>query len=167
MLFSSMFFLWVFLPIVIIGNFALSVISFKKEETRIRFKNTFLLICSILFYAWGNVNFLFLMLGSIVLNYVGGLLIGTSSNYRRSKLAAVIALNLGLLFVFKYFNMLVIVLESILSFDGNIFQLIHNMLSMQGTGELGLPTIALPIGISFFTFQAMSYVVDVYWGKLI
>ena len=61
MLFSSMFFLWVFLPMVIIGNFALSVISFKKEETRIRCKNTFLLLSSILFYAWGNINYLFLV----------------------------------------------------------------------------------------------------------
>lgn len=165
MLFSSMFFLWVFLPIVIVGNFALSMIPFNKEETRIRVKNTFLLLSSILFYAWGNINYLFLMLGSILLNYIGGLLITRSPKYKRSKLFVVIGLNLGLLFIFKYFNMLVIVIESILNFDGNIFQLIHNMLSMQGTGALGLPYIALPIGISFFTFQAMSYVIDVYWGK--
>ena len=165
MLFSSMFFLWVFLPMVIIGNFALSLLPFKKEETRIRCKNTFLLLSSILFYAWGEINYLFIMLGSILLNYVGGLLITNSPKYRRSKLAVIIGLNLALLFVFKYFNMLVIVIESILNFDGNGFQLIHNMLSMQGTGELGLPYIVLPIGISFFTFQAMSYVIDVYCGK--
>ena len=165
MLFSSMFFIWVFLPLVICGNFILSIVKFSSEESRIRTKNTFLLLSSILFYAWGNINYLFIMLGSITLNYVGGLLISRSHNFRRSKLFVVIALNLGLLFVFKYFNMLVIVLESILSFDGNAFQLLHNMLSMQGTGALGLPYIVLPIGISFFTFQAMSYVIDVYFGK--
>lgn len=165
MLFSSMIFLWVFLPMVILGNFFLSIVKFKKEETRIKLKNIFLLLSSILFYAWGEINYLFIMLGSISLNYVGGLLIHRSKSYKKLKLAIVIALNLGLLFVFKYFNMLVIIIESILSFEGNGFQLLQNMLSMQGTGELGLPYIVLPIGISFFTFQAMSYVIDVYCGK--
>lgn len=165
MLFSSMFFLWMFLPFVICGNFLLSVIRYPKGVSGIRVKNTFLLLCSILFYAWGEINYLFIMLGSILLNYIGGRLIDSSPKFKRGKLFVVIALNLGLLFVFKYFNMLVIVIESILSFEGNGIQLLQNMLSMQGTGELGLPYIVLPIGISFFTFQAMSYVIDVYWGK--
>ena len=130
MLFSSMIFLWVFLPMVILGNFFLSIVKFKKEETRIKLKNIFLLLSSILFYAWGEINYLFIMLGSISLNYVGGLLIHRSKSYKKLKLAIVIALNLGLLFVFKYFNMLVIIIESILSFEGNGFQLLQNMLSM-------------------------------------
>ena len=165
MLFSSMLFIWLFLPFVICGNFLLSVIKFSKEESRTRVKNTFLLLCSILFYAWGEINYLFIMLGSIFLNYIGGLVISRSYQNKKLKLVIVIALNLGLLFVFKYFNMLVIIIESILSFEGNGIQLLQNMLSMQGTGALGLPYIVLPIGISFFTFQAMSYVIDVYWEK--
>ena len=165
MLFSSMLFLWIFLPIVIIGNFALSIVNFKQEETRIKAKNTFLLTASLIFYAWGNINYLFIMIASILLNYMGGILIHHEKKYKRGKLALIIALNLGILFIFKYFNMLVIIIESILSFEGNAFVLLQNMLSMKGTGELGLPYIVLPIGISFFTFQAMSYVVDVYFEK--
>lgn len=165
MLFSSMFFLWVFLPVVIIGNFVLSIAGFKKEETRIRVKNMFLLVASLIFYAWGDVNYLFIMIGSIVLNYAGGCIIGAAEVHRKGKLAVVVALNLGILFVFKYFNMVVVVIESIISFEGNVLQLVQSMLSLQGTGELGLPYIALPIGISFFTFQAMSYVIDVYYKK--
>ena len=165
MLFSSMLFLWIFLPVVIIGNFILSVAGFKEEETRIRAKNVFLLVASLIFYAWGDVNYLFIMLSSIALNYVGGRIIGDAKTHRKGKLALVVALNLGILFVFKYFNMVVVVIESILSFEGNALQLLQNMLSMQGTGELGLPYIVLPIGISFFTFQAMSYVIDVYYEK--
>ena len=53
--------------------------------------------------------------------------------------------------------MLVVVLEAVLTFDGNVLQLLQNMFSMQGTGELGLPYIVLPIGISFFTFQALLF----------
>ena len=165
MLFSSMLFVWIYLPIVIIGNFILSLVGFRCEETRIKVKNTFLLVASLIFYAWGNVNYLFIMLSSIALNYIGGYCIGGARTHRKLKLALIVALNLGILFVFKYFNMLVVVIESILSFEGNVLQLLQNMLSMQGTGELGLPYIVLPIGISFFTFQAMSYVIDVYYEK--
>ena len=162
MLFSSMIFLWVFLPIVIIGNFILSIVKFKNKETGIKAKNIFLLISSLIFYAWGELNYLFIMLASILINYVGGRVIGVAEKYRKCKLTLIIILNLGILFVFKYFNMVVIIIESILSFEGNFIELLQNMLSMSGTGELGLPYIVLPIGISFFTFQAMSYVVDVY-----
>ena len=162
MLFSSMIFLWVFLPIVIIGNFILSIVKFKNKETGIKAKNIFLLISSLIFYAWGELNYLFIMLASILINYVGGRVIGVAEKYRKCKLTLIIILNLGILFVFKYFNMVVIIIESILSFEGNFIELLQNMLSMSGTGELGLPYIVLPIGISFYTFQAMSYVIDAY-----
>ncbi len=165
MLFSSMIFVWVFLPIVLIGNFCLSLIKYKNEETGIKVKNLFLLVASLVFYAWGEINYLFIILSSILLNYVGGILVSRAERYRKCKLALVIALNIGILFVFKYFNMLVIILESMINFEGNVGTLLQNMLSMKGTGELGLPYIVLPIGISFFTFQAMSYVIDVYQKK--
>lgn len=162
MLFSSMLFIWIFLPVVIIGNFIISVAKFDREDTKIKVKNIFLLIASLIFYAWGNVYYLFIMLSSIVLNYVGGRIIGNAKVHRKGILVLIIALNLAILFVFKYFNMVGVIVESILSYRGNILILLQNMLSMQGTGELGLPYIVLPIGISFFTFQAMSYVIDVY-----
>ena len=83
MLFSSMLFVWIYLPIVIIGNFILSLVGFRCEETRIKVKNTFLLVASLIFYAWGNVNYLFIMLSSIALNYIGGYCIGGARTHRK------------------------------------------------------------------------------------
>ncbi len=167
MLFSSMIFIWVFLPIVIIVNFLLSIIPFRAEGMRIKAKNIFLLIASLCFYAWGGGYCLLIMLSSILVNYLGGLVIGNEERgrSRKLKLTAVIAINLGILVVFKYFNMLVAVVETFMDADGDVVYLLHHVLSMEGTGKLGFPQIVLPIGISFFTFQAMSYVIDVYMKK--
>ena len=104
MLFSSMIFLWVFLPIVICGNFLLSTIHFPKEENRIHIKNTFLLLASILFYAWGDIYYLFIMLSSILLNYISGILIDQNTKHKRFFLILSIILNLGILFIFKYYT---------------------------------------------------------------
>lgn len=168
MLFSSMIFMWVFLPIVILGNYILSVAKFKSKKDRIRAKNIFLLIASLIFYAWGGIYYVLIMIGSILLNYVGGLLIGEpeqEEKIRLLKLVVVIVLNIGILFVFKYFNMFVIIVESVLSKYGSFGRVLESMIKMEGTGALGFPQIVLPIGISFFTFQAMSYVIDVYMKK--
>lgn len=168
MLFSSMFFIWVFLPIVIIVNFILSIIPFRTEDSRIRMKNFFLLIASMIFYAWGGCLYLLIMLSSILLNYLGGRLIGRNGgkgSRRKLQLILVICMNLGILFLFKYFNMFIVIVESMMDAGGDMASLFHNMFSMQGTGALSIPQIVLPIGISFFTFQAMSYVIDVYTKK--
>ena len=154
-----MIFLWVFLPAVLIGNGLISNLS-ADRETAVRRKNIFLLIASFVFYAWGGIYYLLIMIGSILVNYYGGLWIGTRCRNRREKkkvLALVIIINLAILFVFKYFNMMVVVVENIIDPAGG-----GSILAMQGTGILNLPEIVLPIGISFFTFQAMSYVIDVY-----
>lgn len=139
MLFSSALFIWIFLPAVLVGNFIISCVRFQREETRFRIKNWFLLLASLFFYAWGGISHLFLMLFSILINFFGGYALGQSAGSERRRkiiLCLVIVINLGLLFYFKYFNM------------------------------LGLWEVALPIGISFFTFQAMSYVFDVYRGNV-
>ena len=115
MLFSSMIFMWVFLPIVILGNYILSVAKFKSKKDRIRAKNIFLLIASLIFYAWGGIYYVLIMIGSILLNYVGGLLIGEpeqEEKIRLLKLVVVIVLNIGILFVFKYFNMFSFVIST-------------------------------------------------------
>ncbi len=75
MLFSSMLFLWVFLPAVLVGN-ALITAFVHKRSKRIRIKNGFLLGASLVFYAWGGIYYLLIMLGSIAVNYLGGLVIG-------------------------------------------------------------------------------------------
>lgn len=131
MVFSSITFLFYFLPIFLAAYFLLP------------FKNTVLLIASLLFYAWGETIYVLLLLFSIVLNYVFGLLVNSSRNNKKQQrfiLAVGVTANLSLISYFKYFNFL--------------------------AGEvLGIETntsIHLPLGISFFTFQAISYLVDVY-----
>ena len=167
MLFSSMIFLWIFLPFVIGGNFLFSILPFKKEASRVRSKNLFLLICSLLFYAWGGIYYLLIMVSSILLNYAGGYIItygAKSKKTRKTAFIIIIILNIAILFFFKYFNMLIAIIESIMQMDQGLGAVFSTMISLKGTGELGLATIVLPIGISFFTFQAMSYVMDVYMG---
>ena len=142
MLFSSLIFLIVFLPIVLFGYYVL----FRRWRPA---QNVFLLCASLVFYAWGEPKFVFVMIGSILFNWLMGLL---AHRYRERKklarfwIALDVAGNLGLLFVFKY-----------------LMFTLNNVNSLFGTA-LPVPTIALPIGISFFTFQAMSYVIDVYRG---
>ena len=145
MLFSSTEFLFAFLPAVLIGYYLL---AFSRP-----LKNLWLLAASLGFYAWGEPRFVLVMLASICANYVIGLLIGSRAAGTPPPLRAKLALtagvigNLSLLFVFKY---LTFVCKNI----GAVLPL-----------PFVLPEIALPIGISFFTFQSMSYLIDVYRGR--
>ena len=147
MVFSSLVFLCIFLPVMIIGYYVLP----KKC------RNVFLLIGSLFFYAWGEPGYIFLMLASIIGNYGFGMLIYLASRqeekkqsefgrsaFRRLMLILAVAFNLGILIYFKYFNLLVTTVDDLFHAD------------------LTIPEIALPIGISFYTFQGMSYVIDVF-----
>ena len=137
MLFSSMVFIWIFLPIVFIGNIILNKIGGNKLS------NIFLLIASLFFYAWGEPIYILLMLVSISVNYLAGLALNVKK-YKKIILVIDIVLNLGLLGFFKYTSMFI---DTINTFTKS---------------EIVDPQISLPIGISFFTFQALSYVIDVY-----
>jgi len=141
MVFSSSIFLFFFLPLVIAGYYLL------KENYRIYF----LLLSSLFFYAWGEPKYILIMLLSIVINYTFGMLIDKShANKILAKLLLVLAVagNLGILFYFKYLN-----------FTLKVVNYVFN------TG-FTLREIIMPIGISFFTFQGMSYVIDLYWRKV-
>ena len=140
MIFSSLNFLFIFLPIVLILYY---IVPF-------RFKNFVLLIVSIIFYAWGEPVYVILMVLSIAFNYVAGRQFGIlkGKKERKRQLVISVAVNLILLGFFKYAGLLV-------STVGGIF-------GAEAVWE-GLP---LPIGISFYTFQALSYVIDVYRGKV-
>lgn len=143
MLFSSTLFIYAFLPSVIFVYYAL----LRKSRT---LQNVFLLFASLFFYAWGEPKFVLVMLLSIFANWSFGILVDKSRNSKsRSKavLAATVIFNLSILFVFKYLDFTIDNINTV--FKSNI----------PTTG------IVLPIGISFFTFQAMSYVIDVYRGK--
>ncbi len=143
MLFSSSIFLFSFLPITLFIYFV-----FLRNTKKL--KNYFLLAMSLIFYAWGEPKFIVMLILSIFINWLFGLLIDKHSNNKfKSKLLITLTLisNLGILIVFKYLGFLV-----------TNFNKIFNC-------TLSVPQIALPIGISFFTFQAISYVIDVYRGN--
>ena len=135
MVFSSMIFLWLFLPIILLLYF----ISNDK------FKNIILLIGSLIFYAWGEPKYIILMLISILINYIYGILIDKFRKYDKYILVIAILTNIGLLGYFKYFNF----------FATNINRIFNQNI-------IGLRNIILPIGISFYTFQILSYVIDLY-----
>lgn len=137
MLFSSNLFLFLFLPAVLFGYYILPR----------WLRNLFLLAVSLIFYAWGTGEFVLVMIGSILLNYLAALLMEHCTHKTPRKLLLILAVagNLGILFVYKYLDFCITNL---------------NLLGF----HLPLQNIALPLGISFFTFQAMSYVIDVYQG---
>ena len=138
MLFNSTVFLWLFLPTLIVLYF----LAAKK------YRNYILLIFSLLFYAWGEPKYIILMLISIIANYYFGILIDKSKK-KTIWLVIDILLNIGLLGYFKYANFFA-----------------ENVNSIFGPGTLHIAGIALPRGISFYTFQIMSYIVDLYRGEI-
>ncbi len=142
MVFSSLIFLVIFLPVTLLLYYI----------SPVRLRNLWLLIVSLIFYSWGEPVYILLMVFSILLNFVLGLLIDRISPDRTAKkralLIAAVVINVGLLFVFKYAD-----------FTIGTYNLLFGK-------NVQLLNIALPIGISFYTFQAMSYVIDVYRGNV-
>ena len=144
MLFSSAIFLFLFLPIVLLGHLLLPR----------SWRNLFLLLASLFFYAWGETVYTSIMLVSITGNYFLTRLMAGSPTQFQKKIILIVAiiLNLALLCWFKYANF----------FTVNI----NTVLQAFGFSAIALEAVHLPLGISFFTFQALSYVVDVYKGKV-
>lgn len=139
MLFSSIPFLFYFLPIVLIVYFL----------TPKKFKNAVLLLSSLFFYGWGEPKYLILMVLSIVLFYLCGIAIGKSETQKKKKLwlCVSVVISVLLLGVFKYADFFV-----------------SNFNAVTGL-SVPLLKLALPIGISFYTFQCLSYTIDVYRGE--
>lgn len=141
MIFSSLYFLFRFMPIVLVIYYILPF----------RLKNAWLLLTGLIFYAWGEPKYIVIMLASIFVDYVCGIVIESNRGRRgvmRTMLFVSIIFNLGMLAVFKYAGFFTQTVNSI--FGANI-------------PALGL---ALPLGISFYTFQTMSYTIDVYRGDV-
>ena len=139
MLFSSIPFLYYFLPAVLIVYFLVPK----------ALKNTVLLISSLVFYAWGEPKYVFLMIATICLFYFCGIAIGKSQTQKMKKLwlTVSVVISLALLAIFKYADFFI---ESVNSVTGL---------------NMSLLRLALPIGISFYTFQCLSYTIDVYRGN--
>ena len=143
MVFSSLTFLFLFLPIVL---FLLSLCR------KIPYQNTLLFLSSVLFYAWGGVSYTLILLISIIVNFFAGNAIQKSIRYRKLWFSIGIILDLSALVFFKYANFLV-----------DNFNILNGLF---GISPIILKDIVLPIGISFYTFQAISYLTDVYRGQV-
>ena len=140
MAFSSMTFLFGFLPAVLVFYFLL------PARCR-RGRNAIMLLFSLAFYAWGGVRLLPALLASCVLNWAGALLAAPGRPRRQAAYGTALALNIAMLGYFKYTGFLVTNLNAL-------------------GADLAVPSIALPAGISFFTFQAIAYLTDVYRGTI-
>lgn len=134
MVFSSLTFLFFYLPVVLLLYYVCPL----------RIRNVFLLLANLLFYGWGEPRYIWIMFASILIDYVHGALIDryrSNDKLARRFVASSVIFNLGLLFFFKYWDFFA---------------------AQVGLPVLGLP---LPLGISFYTFQTMSYSIDVYRGE--
>ena len=140
MVFSSLIFIFIFLPLVLV--------SYYIAPKRLR--NTIILLASLIFYAWGEPVYILLIMVSILINYIGALLIGKYiSDKEKSKFIFItlLLIDISILFFFKYYGFAIESLGSILGLN------------------LQIKNIALPLGISFYTFQQVSYIADVYMQK--
>ena len=167
MVFSSLLFLLCFLPLCL-GVYYVVPYFYNGSTVEHRLQNSILLTFSILFYAFGGVKYLALILFVILLNWAGGFSVSKKRHKdgaRKAFLVLVVLLNIGILFFFKYFNLFTAVLETLLFPELAKGGRALNLWTITGNGALGWPQVVLPIGISFYTFQAMSYVIDVYRGE--
>lgn len=164
MVFSSTLFLWVFLPIVLIVYYVIESFRFIGSETRLQAKNTVLLLASLFFYACGGIAYLLLLFLVLLINYVGGQRVAGGN---KKNLVIVVILNLSLLFLFKYLNLFAMLIENLLLINHGYGpkSVLFGILTLKRTGTLSFIDVALPIGISFYIFQSISYVVDVYREK--
>jgi alginate O-acetyltransferase complex protein AlgI len=141
-LFPSITFLFYFMPLFFLG-YCLAPGAAAK--------NVFLLLASLVFYAWGEPRFVVVLIGLIALNYYAALVIGANAGAKRSRATAIaVALNLLLLGVFKYADFAVSQVNAVLPFGLSF----------------ALPGLALPLGISFFIFHAISYLIDVHRNEV-
>ena len=139
--FASLFFLYVFLPVCFL---------FYWMSRKNQYRNIVLILFSLIFYAWGKPVWVLLLLFVSVFNYIIGRLIHKYADRPPAKIAVIISiiLNLSLLSVYKYSAFLITNINSVFSLD------------------ISIPSIALPIGISFYIFKAISYTLDCYWDKV-
>lgn len=145
MVFADLFFLYGFLPVCLILYF------FSKNIT---YRNIVLVAFSLVFYAWGEPVCVFLLILTAFVDYIMGLLIDKFRDRTGAKLALIASLviNLSLLGFFKY--------------SGFIVENINNLIGLWSDFSIPVPKVRLPIGISFYTFQTISYTIDNYWGKV-
>lgn len=147
MVFSSTLFVFLFLPITLIAYF----LAYKSKK--IWLANTVLLLASMVFYAWGGVEYFMNLIMVIAVTYVLTLAMMKFEKYKTLIFVLILVIDIGNLLYFKYFNFFV--------------ENIRNAAALFGSDILStVPMVVLPIGVSFYTFQIISYVIDVYWGNV-
>ncbi len=147
MVFSSSLFVFLFFPITFILYYT------ANKTGKIIYINTILLFASVLFYMWGGIKYFLILFAVILMNYLLSIIMVKYESYKKIIFILILAIDLGNLFYFKYFNF----------FIDNI-QNAGNYIGINVFSEVAV--VALPIGISFYTFQIISYVADVYIGKV-
>jgi len=163
--FASAIFILVFLPVVLICYYLLGLIKNDKVSTILR--NTFLLVSSLVFYAFGGLKELLLFISMILFNFLVSLFmesLESNEKYKTKKLVFIASLliNILILVFFKYTNMIVKMVEIVK--NGNVLE---GLLKFQGTGEYAdIFKVVMPLAISFIVFQSISYLVDVYKKKI-
>ncbi len=157
MVFSSVIFLFFFLPLVMAVGLPLQVWANRQggRGAVLGWANAWLLVVSVVFYAWGEVYLVWVMMASCLLNYGGGFWCASGRAGRRAALVAVVAANLVLLAWFKYSGLAVELVNRCNAALGHVLG-----------GEIKWAGVVLPLGISFYTFHGISYVVDVWRGKV-
>ncbi len=147
MVFSDLFFLFVFIPsfaiLYIIGSLIDKKLLKGNPNQNCKVRNWVLILFSLIFYSWGEPVYVFLMILSVFVNYLVGMVIDKQDRRRKAALVVGLIANIGIICVFKYLGFFAQTLNDI------------------GI-PVSIPTIALPIGISFYTFQSISYLIDVY-----
>ena len=138
MVFSDLFFLFAFLPTFVVCYLIAAALG--RGNT---LKNLVLVLFSLVFYAWGEPVYVLLMVATVVMNYFAGLAVDAAQSHRKAAMATAVAMNVAVLGVFKYAGFIATTLN-----DVGI--------------SVPVPQISLPIGISFYIFQSISYIVDVY-----
>lgn len=170
MVFSSLEFLFLYLPVTLLFYFMI-------PPKYLKWRNLELLIMSLIFYGWGEPVYMFLMIFTIIIDYIGGFLVAKylDTNKKKSKawMIATIVVNLLILGFFKYYNFFVENINPIVDFAARninhvidlmapVLEKLHLPSFYLATSIPVLENLRLPIGISFYTFQSLSYVIDVY-----
>lgn len=147
MVFSSTLFVFLFLPLTLLAYY----LAFKSKKVWLA--NTMLLLASMVFYAWGGVEYFLNLLLVIAVTYVLTRAMMHFEKWKTLIFVLILVIDIGNLLYFKYFNFFVDNIRTVASLFGS--DILANV-----------PVVVLPIGVSFYTFQILSYVVDVYWGNV-
>nr|MCR5056450.1 hypothetical protein [Clostridia bacterium] len=159
--FASVLFIELFLPVVLIVYYLLGFV--KAERIRMTLRNSFLLFASLLFYAFGGIRELFIFTAIIAINFIAGFVMGKirpeKKGARRAVFLTSLLLDIVTLIVFKYTATVVNFVDVVRKGSG-VKDALEGLLRFDGSGFFSL---AVPLAISFFIFQAISYISDVYY----